>query len=78
MLQIRNSQYKNTSVGYTHTGDYKWYQERSISLGRKKRDDMKTKDMKRKILRKYNIAKKENLDQVIEELKKYQQDATIF
>jgi uncharacterized tellurite resistance protein B-like protein len=29
---------------------------------------MKTKNMKRKILRKYNIEK-ENLDQVIEELK---------
>jgi len=30
---------------------------------------MKIKHMKRKILRKYNIEKKQNLDQVIEELK---------
>jgi len=30
---------------------------------------MKTKNMKRKILRKYNTEKKENLDQVIEEQK---------
>jgi len=36
----------------------------------KKRDDMKTSNMKRKILRKYKIEKKENLDQVIEELKR--------
>ena len=30
-------QSKTTPVGYTHTGEYKWYQERSISLGRNKK-----------------------------------------
>ena len=37
MLQIRNSHSKNTPMGKTHTGEYKWYQERFISFGRNKK-----------------------------------------
>jgi hypothetical protein len=53
-----------------NTGEYKWYQERTISFGRNKRVEIKRQNMKRKILlRQYDIDKKENLGQVIEELK---------
>jgi hypothetical protein len=39
-------------------------------LAETKRDDMKKQNMKRKrLLRKYNTLKKENLDEVTEELK---------
>ena len=40
------------------------------ALAEIKRDEMKTQNIKRKrLLRKYNIEKEENLDQVIEELR---------
>jgi nucleoid-associated protein YejK len=55
---------------YTPVGEYKWYQETSISFGRNKRDEMETQNMKRnRLLRKYKIEKEENLNQVTEELK---------
>jgi len=51
-----------------HTGEYKLHQKRS-ALVEIKRDEMKTKNMKRKrLLSKYNIEET-NLDQVTEELK---------
>jgi len=41
-----------------HTGEYKLHQKRS-ALAEIKRDEMKTKNMKRKrLLRKYNIEEK--------------------
>jgi hypothetical protein len=53
-----------------HTGEYKWYQEDLSALAEIKRDEMKTKQIKRKrLLRKYNIEEKENLNQVTEDLK---------
>ena len=59
----------NTCVGSMHTGQYKLHQERS-ALAEIKRDEIKTKNMKRKrLLTKYNIEKEENLDHVMRELK---------
>jgi len=44
--------------------------ERTVSFCGKKRDNIKVQSVKRtRLLRKYDIKKKENLDQVIEELK---------
>jgi hypothetical protein len=38
-----------------NTGEYKWYQEKTVSFGRKKRDDRKTQHI---------IEKNENLHQL--------------
>jgi hypothetical protein len=37
MLQIRNSDSKNTPVGWTHKGENKWYQIRTNSFGSNKK-----------------------------------------
>jgi len=50
MLQIRNSESKNTPMGKMHTGEYKWYQERTGIFGsNKKRWDEDTEYEKEEI-----------------------------
>jgi hypothetical protein len=50
MLQIGNSESKNTPMGQMHTGEYTWYQERTVIFSRnKKRRDEDTEYEKEEI-----------------------------
>jgi di/tripeptidase len=71
MLQIRNSQSKNTPLGYRRIQkSINGIRKHLSALAEIKRDEMKTQNTKRnRLLRKNNIKEGENLDQVIEELK---------
>ena len=60
---------KNTAVCLTNTGGRKCRKDLS-ALGEIRRDNRKVHNVKRtRLIKKYNTEKKENLDQVTEELK---------
>ena len=52
-----------------HTAEYEWQQDRPVSFVRNKKRWGSDKENYKRILRKYNMQKKENLHQVIKELK---------